>query len=53
MDLLEVLKPFFDFLIEYLNIQLTVGGFSFTIGALFLWCALVLVVIWFLKGLAD
>lgn len=53
MKLLDVLRPFFDFFVEYCNIEIDLGVGSFTVGALFLWCALALVVIGFLKGLAK
>lgn len=52
MDLLDVLQPFFDYIARFCAVTLTFGGFTFSVGALFLWCALATIVIGFLKGLA-
>ena len=53
MDLLEVLRPFFDFFIDYCSIVISLGGFSFTVGSFFLWCGLVLIIAGFVKGLGN
>lgn len=37
MDLLNVMQPFFDFLYRFFSIRVTLGGYSFTVGALWLW----------------
>lgn len=52
MDLINVLQPFFDFFLEFCAVEITLGGFSFTVGALFIWCILVGIVINFMKGLS-
>lgn len=52
MDLLEVLQPFFDFFVKFCAVNITLGGFSFTVGALFIWCILACILIGFVKGLA-
>lgn len=53
MDLLDVMMPFWTFLARFFSVSITIGGYTFTVGAFFLWCALVIVLIGFLKGLAD
>lgn len=53
MDLLDVLSPFFDFLYEFLAVNITLGGYTFTVGAFWLWVIICGVIIVFLKGLAD
>lgn len=53
MDLISVLTPFFNFFERYCATVITIGGFSFTIGALFLWCILAVLVINFIRGLAS
>lgn len=53
MDLIIVLKPFFDFFVTFCGTQITLGGFSFSVGALFIWCFLATILIGFMKGLAK
>lgn len=51
MDIVKVLQPFFSWLLEYFSVTISVGGYSFTIGALFMWSMLFVIVIGILKGL--
>lgn len=53
VDIVEILKPLFDFLAYYFEIPIVLGGYTFTIGALFMWCILVVIMIGFVKGLAS
>ena len=53
MDLLDVISPFFDFLYKFLNVNITLGGYTFSVGALWLWVIICCLLIAFLKGLAD
>lgn len=53
MDLVSVLKPFFDFFVTFCNVSITLGGFSFSVGALFMWCFLGSILIGFIRGLAS
>lgn len=53
MDLIDVLKPFFSFLVDYFAVEITLAGYTFSVGALYMWCFLVIVLIMFVKGLAD
>ena len=53
MDLIDVLKPFFDFLSRFLSVSISLGGFSFTIGALWLWVIVGGAIIVFLKRLGG
>ena len=53
MDLLDVLKPFFDFFVRFCSVRLTLGGVSFTVGAFFLWCGLAVILINFIRGLGN
>lgn len=53
MDLLDVFKPIVDFFVYYCSIILTVGGLSFSVGSLFIWCGLVALIWNFIRRLAD
>lgn len=53
MDLVNVLQPFFDFFVEFCNVTLTLGGVSFSVGTVFVWCIFATVLIGLLKGLAS
>lgn len=53
MDLITVLKPFFDFFVRFCNVSITLGGYSFSVGALFMWCIIATILIGFVKGLAS
>lgn len=52
MDIVKVLQPFYSWLLDYFSISVTVGGYSFTVGALYMWCMLFIIVVGVLKGLA-
>lgn len=52
MDLIDVLQPFFDFFMKYCNVTLTLGGYSFSVGSVFLWCIFAVLLITFLKRMA-
>ena len=53
MDLLDVISPFFDFLYKFLAVNITLGGYTFSVGALWLWVIIGCLLIAFLKGLAK
>ena len=53
MDLLNVMQPFFAFLSKFFSVNITLGGFTFSVGAFFIWCILAMILIGFVKGLAD
>lgn len=53
MDLITVLKPFFDFFVRFCGTTVSLGGYSFTVGTVFLWCIIATILIVFLKGLAN
>jgi len=52
MDIVKILQPFFSWLLEYFGITITLGGFSFTVGALYMWLIIACILIGFLRGLA-
>lgn len=52
MDLINVFKPIVDFFVEYCSVVVTIGGFSFTVGALLIWCAIVILLGGFLRRLS-
>lgn len=53
MDVLYVFRPVVDFFIRYCSVVVTVGGFSFTVGSMFIWCGVVVIVWSFIRRLAD
>lgn len=53
MDLLDVMMPFWNFLVRFFGVSVTLGGYTFTVGAFFMWCILAMILIGFVKGLAD
>lgn len=53
MDLISVLLPFWSFLEKFFAVSITLGGFTFSVGAFFMWCILATILICFVKGLAD
>lgn len=52
MDLVKVLQPFFDFFARYCNVTLTLGGVSFSVGSVFIWCIFATLLIALLRRLA-
>lgn len=53
MDLIDVLRPFFAFLEKFLSVNVTLGGYTFSVGAFILWLIIGGLVIAFLKGMGD
>lgn len=53
MDLVSILQPFFVWLLDYFSIAITLGGFTFSIGALYMWFILACILIAFVKGMAE
>lgn len=53
MDILNVLQPVWDFFVTYCSTVISIGGYSFTVGALFVWCILASILIGFFRGLAS
>lgn len=53
MDMLNVFSPIMDFLYEYFAVNITLGGYTFSVGALWLWGIICGLAIVFLKGLAK
>lgn len=53
MDFAVVFKEVAEYFILLCNIKVTLFGVSFTVGAWFLWCALAIVLIGFVRGLAS
>ena len=53
MDLVDVMKPFWSFLERFFSVTITLGGFSFSVGAFFMWSFLLVVLVGFLKGMGD
>lgn len=51
MDLLDVFRPFFDFLGRFFAVQMTLGGYTFSVGAFMLWMIIGGIIIAFLKGM--
>lgn len=52
MDLITVLKPVFDFFVKFCGVTLTLGGYTFTVGTVFIWCFIASILIGFVRGLA-
>lgn len=53
MDFGNVFRIVGQFFIDYCSITVSMFGVSFTVGALFMWCALALILIGFVKGLMS
>lgn len=53
MDLISVLKPFFDFFVKFCDTSLSLGGYTFTVGSVFIWSIVAGILISFVKGLAS
>lgn len=53
MDIVEVFEPLWSFFVKFCNVQMTLGGYTFSVGALFVWCVLASILICFVKGLAK
>lgn len=53
MDFGDVFRIVGRFFIDYCNIAITVFGYTFTVGSLFIWCAVALVLVAFVRGLAS
>lgn len=53
MDFGEVFRIVGQFFINYCGITISVFGISFTVGSLFLWCAVAIVLVTFIRGLAG
>lgn len=52
MDLLDVFAPMFVFLEKFFAVEITLGGFVFTVGAFWMWCIVLTILILFVKGLS-
>lgn len=53
MDFGSVFRIIGRFFIDYCSIPVTLFGSSFTVGSLFLWCAVAVVLIMFFRGLIS
>lgn len=53
MDLMKLFNPLIDFFVELCAVEITMGGVKFTVGALWIWCAIASVIIAFIRGLAS
>lgn len=53
MDLMKLFNPLIDFFMEMCAVEITMGGVEFTLGALWIWCAIACVLIGFIRGLAN
>lgn len=53
MDFANVFKEVADFFMVLCAIRISFGGYEFTVGAVFLFCALVPFLIGFVRGLAS
>lgn len=53
MDFADVFKEVAVFFIHMCSVHVTFGGISFTVGALFLWCAIAVVLVGFIRGMKS
>lgn len=53
MDFGEVFRMVGQFFIYYCSITVTIFGQSFTVGTIFIWCAIALLLINFIRGLVS
>ena len=52
MDLVELFRPMASFLEKFFSVEVTLGGFTFTVGMFWIWCILAGLLIMFVKGLS-
>lgn len=53
MDFAPMLKQVIDFIIVFLGKEFTFAGYTVTVGAFLIWCAVAGLIISILKGLAE
>ena len=53
MDLIVVFEAVGAYFKYLCSIKLVVAGYSFTVGALFMWCGIASILIWFIKELQN
>lgn len=53
MDFADVLKKVIEFLLYYFGKEFTFAGYTTTVGALVIWCALAVLIIGIIKGLVG
>ena len=53
MDFLDVFKPIIEYFLRLCAVNITIGGYVFTVGSMFIWCGVVVVVWSFIRRLAD
>lgn len=51
MDYAVVFKEVADFFIQYCSVKVVFAGHSFSVGSLYLFGAIAVILIWFLKGM--
>lgn len=53
MDFGSVFRIVGRFFLDFCSVDVTLFGITFTVGALFLWCAVALILIKFVRGLMS
>lgn len=53
MDFAVVMRELGRFFMHYCSIEIVFNGYRFTVGSLFLFCAIAVLLIWFVKGMGK
>lgn len=52
-DLTIVFKSVAKMITMYLNMKITLGGHTVSVGAIFIWCACAILIISFIRGMTN
>lgn len=53
MDFALVMRELGDFFVEYCSIEVVFNGYRFTVGSFYIFCAIALLLVWFLRGMGE
>lgn len=53
MDFALVMQELGEFFLEYCSTEVVFNGYRFTVGSVYLFCAIAVVFIWFVKGMGE
>lgn len=53
MDFALVMREVGEFFLKYCSTEIVFNGYRFTVGSLYLFCAIAVLLVWFLKGMSE
>lgn len=53
MDFALVMQKLGEFFLKYCSTEIVFNGYCFTVGSVYLFCAIAVLLIWFVKGLGE